>query len=842
MLIRVFSCLLLLVGFGGALGLPPAAGQLLPSTQEVPRAIQERVRTALHGPDQRDKDGPLSKIGRDLATLYYQYEAQGPSGVRRLADLEAAARTKSRTRGLSPVSPNGRFVTVNAIASGSPQALLRDLRRLGLDAGAIAGNAVSGRLPISALERAAQLSSMQGALPSYARTHALDVDAGADSVQSEADTAHAATQGRADLDVDGSGEKVCALSDSYDNDDSAATSASDDVSTGDLPGSDSPDGNTTPVDVLDDGVTNASDEGRAMLQLIHDIAPGAELGFHTAFKGVGSFAEGIRELADSGCTVIVDDVGSSIEPFYQDGPISNAVDDVVENDGVPYFSSAGNDGQNSYEAPFRPSDTSGVLSDTSIAHNFANDTTDTHQAITIQAGGEFTIFSFQWTDPSAIVEGSAGADTDIDIALVNSADSIVAQSTRDNIGTGVPVESIGYTNESGSEQTLDLVIEKTAGPDPDEIKYIYFGGGFQIEEYETLGPTIYGHPMAEGAMAVAAAPFYRTAAYNDNADPAILESFSSKGGIPILFDQDGDRIPETVRQKPDVTGTDGIDNTFFGFDIDDSFSNGVDADPYPNFFGTSAAAPNVAAIAALIREANPGFGPSDVYVQLETNAKDITERRNRDGETVSIADGVDSWSGHGFVQATASALPVELAAFTATTDGKAAVLTWRTASETNNAGFAVEHKRADQDHWTELAYEEGAGTTTDPQRYRYRTSALPPGTHTFRLKQVDLDGSSTYSEAVTAEVTLSSTHSVSAVLPNPVRERGTVSIMVREEQTVQAAVYNTLGQRVSLLHDEPLPAQDLKTFTVGEALSSGVYFLRIKGESFATTRKFVRIR
>ncbi|MEF8797329.1 MAG: S8 family serine peptidase [Salinivenus sp.] len=826
--------------------------QISASTHHVSPEVLRRVEAALHGPDRQGKDGPLSTIGRELAMLYYQHEAQGPSGVRRLSGVEAQVRPTSRAEHHSPVSPGGRAVAVNAIAATTPEALLSDLRGLGLEAGAVAGNVVSGRLPISALKAAARLSSLRGALPAYVRTHV--VDAGADSIQSEADTAHAATQGRADLGVDGSGQKVCALSDSYDRDGSAATSASDDVSTGDLPGPGSPDGNTTAVDTLDDSEPGG-DEGRAMLQLIHDIAPGASLGFHTAFGGVGVFANGIRDLADAGCTVIVDDINYNIEPFYQDGPVSSAVDDVVQNDGVAYFSSAGNDGQNSYEAPFRDSGNPGVLSDTSVAHDFAPGTAvDTLQEITIQEGGDFGFFTFQWSDPSAVVAGSKGADTDLDVALVDDTLGVVAQSALDSdtSGNGIPLESLRYTNDGKvdtdddgvADSTFHLVIEKATGPDPGEVKYIYSGSGFTIEEYDTLGPTIYGHQTAEGATAVAAAAFYNTAAYNSNVDPAVLEPFSSRGGIPILFDQNGDRLGSPQqRQKPEVTGTDGIDNTFFGQDLPDSFFNGVDADPYPNFFGTSAAAPNVAAIAALIREANPGFGPSDVYAQLETNAEDVTRRQPRDGgKPVPIAEGFDPWSGHGFVRAVGSALPVELARFDATTDGTAAVLTWETASETNNAGFAVEHRRGDEGAWTELAYKEGAGTTTDPQRYRHRVAALEPGPHAFRLKQVDLDGSSTYSKEITTTVALSGAYTVSAVTPNPVKTRGAVSVTVREEQPVRVALYNALGQQVALLHDGPLPAQDPRTFTVGEALSSGVYFLRVEGESFTTTKKFVRVQ
>ncbi|WP_259069721.1 cadherin-like domain-containing protein, partial [Salinibacter ruber] len=484
-------------------------------------------------------------------------------------------------------------------------------------------------------------------VPAYAQTHV-------GSVGSEADTAHAAPEARSEAGTDGSGQKVCVLSDSYNQDDLAETTASGDIQSGDLPGPGNPIGNTTPVDVVEEGGDSNTDEGRAMLQLIHDIAPGAELGFHTAFGGLAVFAQGIGDLADARCTVIVDDIRYNIEPFYQDGPVSKAVNEVVEGEGVPYFTSAGNDGQNSYEAPFRDSGEPGILDSSSVAHDFnPSSGTDIRQKITLEAGGRFRIFAFQWTDPSSVVEGSKGADTDIDVALVNDAGTVVASSSSDNVATGIPLESIDYTNDTGSSQALNLTVEKFAGPDPEEIKYVYSGSGYDIQEYDTLGPTVYGHPVAERAIAVAAAPFFNTAAYNPFASPATLESFSSKGGIPILFDRDGDRISGITRQKPDVTGTDGVDNTFFGFDISDSAIGGIDSDPHPNFFGTSAAAPNVAAIAALVQAVRPGLSPTGVRNRLESTAGDVTSRQRRDGEFVEITggEGVDPWSGHGFVRA-----------------------------------------------------------------------------------------------------------------------------------------------------------------------------------------------
>jgi hypothetical protein len=841
---------------GLACGVAPTVAQdRLPShsvgivpTGELSANVTVAAQSAVRGDGPAKSGGTMGKIGMELALLYFQHRQNGAAGVRA---LRAAATREPTPRGPSaksredrrptprvrfPVSSDGAFVTVEAVATEAPSELLEDLRGLGLEGGAAAGNLVSGRLPIEALRRAAGLSSLRGMTPSLMRTHVGRVD-------SEADTSHGVVQVRENRGLDGSGQKVCALSDSYDNNGSALTTASDDIESGDLPGTQNPEGNTTPIDVLDDEVTDESDEGRAMLQLIHDIAPGAELGFHTAFKGVGNFAQGIRELAGNGCTVIVDDVGSSIEPFYQDGPISNAVNDVVQNDGVAYFSSAGNDGQNSYEASFRNSGEAGVISSSSTRHDFdPGATVDTEQSITIQAGGEFTIFTFQWTDPSAIVEGSDGPDTDLDIALVNAADSIVAQSARDNLGAGVPVESIEYTNESGAEETLNLVIEKAAGPDPDEIKYVYFGSDFQIDEFDTLGPTVYGHPMAEGAMAVAAAPFFNTAAYNSNADPATLAPFSSKGGIPILFDQSGNRLGTPIqRQKPDVTGTDGIDNTFFGFDLPDDFFNGVDADPHPNFFGTSAAAPNVAAIAALIKQARPTMPPTEVYDRLESTAADVIDRANREGEFVAVAEGVDPWSGHGFVRGR-QAVPeprgvqiVNLEASGSVLSGNegSLELSWRQIGNKSADEFVIERQFFEGVFTERLRVASGNART-----YTENIENLPVGTHTFRIAALRND--STVASRTTS-TTLRASDVEVLLYPKPFAQTVNLSVTLpseEEQERVRVTVFDALGRQVSvpeasILIDGSRSLQfDARRIGLR---GNGMYFFRVSGETFTRT-------
>ncbi len=171
------------------------------------------------------------------------------------------------------------------------------------------------------------------------------------SVISEGDTQLGAPAARANFGVDGSGVTVGILSDSFDNS-GATTNAAADVASGDLPGTGGPCG-TTPVNVLEDSYSQAqgaTDEGRAMAQIVHDLAPGASLAFATAFFNSSElpFADNVRRLAapvasgGAGARVIVDDVAYLDEPFFQDGPVAVAVKDVTDA-GASYFSAAGND-------------------------------------------------------------------------------------------------------------------------------------------------------------------------------------------------------------------------------------------------------------------------------------------------------------------------------------------------------------------------------------------------------------------------------------------------------------------------------------------------------------------
>lgn len=225
------------------------------------------------------------------------------------------------------------------ITSGRVDGLIPGARGLGFDVQGSRSdlNFVEGFIPITRLNNSLNALIENGLLLGVVPVYKPITNAG--DATSQADFIHEADRVRASLPTgyDGTGVKVGVLSDSYNN----LGGANSDVTSGDLPAG---------VNVLEDFGSGGSDEGRAMLQLIHDLAPGADLSFATAFTGENGFADNIRALAADGADIIVDDVIYFAEPMFQDGVVALAVDDVVTNNGVAYFSSAGNNADKSYES------------------------------------------------------------------------------------------------------------------------------------------------------------------------------------------------------------------------------------------------------------------------------------------------------------------------------------------------------------------------------------------------------------------------------------------------------------------------------------------------------------
>ena len=527
-----------------------------------------------------------------------------------------------------------------------------ELQKMGMQVTGVYGRMISGIIPVSNLSQLENMGSIQYARPAFKPFHP-DKSRGTKSkghkpgrddgpVISQGDTAQRSNIARNKYNVSGKGVKMGFLSDSYDN----LGTARKGVRQGELPGPANPFHYNKAVEVLQDLDSGGTDEGRAMMEIAHDVAPAAALAFHTSNLGQANFAQGIQDLANRGCQVISDDIIYFAEPFFQDGIIAQSIDQARKN-GVAYFSAAGNQSLRSYEYNFQPTDAEPLGSGVGTAHNFSasGDPPVYAQPIFIPQDGTF-ICSFQW-DQSSFSASGVGASSDLDVYLLDTDGNIVAGGASDNIASGDPMEVFGYLNQTVNE-TFYLVVLKYAGPDPAHIKYVSFGDAlFYLTDPAIpgiLAPALYGHTKAAGAISTAAAFYLETPPYGQ--DPALLEEFTSVGGTPNYFDVQGNPIPPLIRKKPDITAPDGVNTSFF-----DPFGDGdieEDADSYPNFFGTSAAVPHAAGVAALMIEAQKlnTITPDQIRGVMSAQASDIDNPW-----TDGFDKGFDFASGYGLVRA-----------------------------------------------------------------------------------------------------------------------------------------------------------------------------------------------
>jgi hypothetical protein len=220
----------------------------------------------------------------------------------------------------------------------------------------------------------------------------------------------------------------------------------------------------------------------------------------------------------------------------------------------------------------------------------------------------------QWDSPFFSVSGGAGTTNDLDVYILNaSATQVLAGAAFDSLGDD-PVELVAFTNNNPTPVTVNIMIVKFAGPNPTLIKYVRFGSA-TINEFDTQSGTIFGHANANSAEAVGAVRYSRTPVFGIS--PPQKESFSSAGTTPVLFDIAGNRLatPDPRAHKPEIMAPDGGNNSFFGSD--------ADGDGLPNFFGTSAAAPHAAGVAALLFQRRPSVSPARIYETLENTAIDM---------------------------------------------------------------------------------------------------------------------------------------------------------------------------------------------------------------------------
>ena len=419
---------------------------------------------------------------------------------------------------------------------------------------------------------------------------------------SEGDVAHGADLARLIYGIDGTGIGVGVLSNGVDG-------LARRQRTGDLP---------ERITVLP-GQAGWGNEGTAMLEIVHDLAPGADLYFATAKTGQAQFAVNIEALCAAGADVIVDDMFYYREGVLQDGVIAQGINAAVA-DGCFYFSAAGNagnlnDGTSAvWEGDYAAGEALTVNGrPAGVLHDFGG---GRHENRLTRPPGAIIL---QWADPLG------ASANDYDLFVMDRYGNVIASSTTTQSGWQDPIEHIpGWVYRPGAR----LVVVKASGADR-YLRLSAIRGELQIA---TAGNT-FGHSAAANAIGVAAVDARTADVVFDGSES--VRMFSSDGPRRMFFQPDGAPITAddfsstggTVLQKPDLAAADGVSTATPGFGT---------------FSGTSAAAPHAAAIAALLLEAAGGAGNmtlAELRAALAGSALDIE------------AAGVDRDSGAGIVMA-----------------------------------------------------------------------------------------------------------------------------------------------------------------------------------------------
>ena len=584
------------------------------------------------------------------------------------------------SRGIGVTSAPG--IIANLQVDSLDGELLDQLRALGADIrfssakyGAVT-LAVESRAQLLNLARLPGVLSVTGPEPRIRRSGA---------VQSRAPEALRVSTLRSDG-HDGSGRALGILSDSFARSanvrDANTTPAAG--AAGNLQGSRPQDSGDLPalVSLLQEGEAGGSDEGAAMAELAYDIAPGLGLTFHSVGSSRASFASAIDTLCDSRhASVLVDDIGFLLEPYYQDGLIAQAASNCVAR-GIPFVSAIGNDGDAGYRQTYV--DINPGMDDAPAVAPFSPSGVDLHDwgggdgflEIEVPAAGE-VIVVLQWNQPHASTNGSNGAQIDLDLyatlqdsvsALNSQSPNFVDRSISAQGDTGQPlgdaVEFLTLTADPNAATTFFIAVDHYTGSQdaipqsattPLEFRLLFLGD-LTRSEYAFNGPTAWGHPLAEGIISVAAVAWWEAPDFapdrfgTPDIDP---QPYSSRAGdIAIQFDRQGNFAP-VVRFAPTLAGVDGNNTSFFGSDFSAGSTPGFgEPDGAPNFFGTSAAAPNVAAVVILLQQAFPGLTPRTLADGLIATAIDVSGARASSGtDDVSGAGLIDAGAAHAFLKA-----------------------------------------------------------------------------------------------------------------------------------------------------------------------------------------------
>lgn len=353
------------------------------------------------------------------------------------------------------------------------------------------------------------------------------------------------------------------------------------------------------INILKDLASGGSDEGQAMAEIIHSIAPGVTIDFYTAFNSEADFAAGITALANAGASIIVDDVSYDNEPFFQNaGAVTLAAEQAISR-GINYFTSAGNFASDYYQGTFNA--VSNVALNGLGSHNTVSEVNSTPYVQTTISAGASVAFSLQWSQPFASTGGGSGSSYGIEVGFFDSSFTLIKafnEGTISPIGQD-PVVTGTFNNTSASSTVYMAFIQDAGSANGATFKILFEDNGGLITG-PLLGSgsgAVFGHALATGVNAVGAISVSQAPSGNP-------EYFSSTGPGEILYNTAGQLLSTpVVPAQPAFLGPDGSSTTTFN-----------------PFGGTSAAAPAAAAVAALVLQADPGLSTSQVTSLLESTA------------------------------------------------------------------------------------------------------------------------------------------------------------------------------------------------------------------------------
>ncbi|GBD88355.1 major intracellular serine protease precursor [bacterium BMS3Abin03] len=255
---------------------------------------------------------------------------------------------------------------------------------------------------------------------------------------------------------------------------------------------------------------------------------------------------------------------------------------------------------------------------------------------------------------------------------------------------------------------------------------------------------------------------------------------------------------------------------------------------YASFSGTSAATPHVAGVVALILSINPELMPSDVsrIIQLTSVEKGVPGKDPRYG-----AGRIDAYEA--YLQAL-SEVPVELTSFSAHANENKVILNWQTATEINNQGFEIQRKA--KGNFIIVGFIPGHGTTTEVQSYSFTDDNVIAGSYSYRLKQVDYDGTINFSDIINVDVTGVNNYFLAQNYPNPFNPNTTISFAIAEDGMVTLRIFDVLGNEVKTLINEERTAGAYNAAFDASYLSSGVYYYQLTSGSFTSTKKLILMK